>query len=249
MNGRRLWLGAALLGLSVAPAAQVARAQRAAPGASGAGRGRVSSVRGRTAPVRIRNAATSGATRSASVAPSNSGLSPAGFFGGTDGFGLLSPGFGINNFGNGDLWIEAAIDPATQWRLFESRRFAGNYAAVPGFYLWSGGGYYEPPAAPPEADQPPAEEAGAPPETESAETAPVEEPASESAVPVEDVGQFVLVLRNGTQLQTVAFTRANGRIIYVTADGFRRSIALADLDTAATIRINEERGTPLEIPL
>ena len=56
-------------------------------------------------------------------------------------------------------------------------------------------------------------------------------------------------LRNGTQLQTVAFTRAKDRIVYVTTDGLRRTLALADLDTDATIRVNEERGTPLQIQL
>jgi len=74
-------------------------------------------------------------------------------------------------------------------------------------------------------------------------------PQTSTSVPVEDVGQFVLVLRNGSQLQTVAFTRSNDHIVYVTTDGFRRTLALSDLDTGATIRINEERGTPLEIPL
>ncbi len=197
----------------------------------------------------MRGGAKSRAIRSASPVPTYSTISPQGFWGGTGAFGLLTPGFGFNNFGNQDLWIKAAIDPATQWRLFESQRFGRNYVGVPGFYLWGGGPYYEPPAAPPEAEQPPAEEAGGPAESEAAEAAPPEQqPASESSVPVEDVGQFVLVLRNGTQLQTVAFTSANDRIIYVTADGLRRTIALADLDAAATIRVNEERGTPLQIP-
>jgi hypothetical protein len=58
-----------------------------------------------------------------------------------------------------------------------------------------------------------------------------------------------LALRNGSQVEAVAFTRANDHIIYVTADGFRRSLSLSDLDPDATVKINEERGTPLEIPL
>jgi hypothetical protein len=250
MNGGRLWLQAALLGLCFAAAVQVAQAQRATLGPAGANAGRASSIRVRTAPVRVRGGALSRAIRSASPVPTYSPVSPQGFLGGTGAFGLLTPGFGFSNFGSQDLWIKAAIDPATQWRLFESQRFGGNYVGVPGFYLWGGGTYYEPPTAPPEAEQPPAEEGGGPAESEAAETAPPEQqPASGSSVPVEDVGQFVLVLRNGTQLQTVAFTRADDRIVYVTSDGLRRTIALADLDAAATIRINEERGTPLQIPL
>jgi hypothetical protein len=41
----------------------------------------------------------------------------------------------------------------------------------------------------------------------------------------------------------------NDRIIYVTNDGSRRTIALNEIDTNATIRLNQERGTPLELPL
>jgi len=70
-----------------------------------------------------------------------------------------------------------------------------------------------------------------------------------STPPPEDVGQFVLVLRNGMQIQAVAFTRKGDRIVYITADGFRRTLALADVDTQSTVRINEERGTPLQLPL
>ena len=64
-----------------------------------------------------------------------------------------------------------------------------------------------------------------------------------------DVGQFILVLRNGTRIQAVAFTSSNGNIVYITADGSRRTIALADLDSETTMRVNEERGTPLQLPL
>jgi hypothetical protein len=41
----------------------------------------------------------------------------------------------------------------------------------------------------------------------------------------------------------------NDQIVYITADGSRRTIAAADLDSDATVRINEERGTPLQLPL
>ena len=69
------------------------------------------------------------------------------------------------------------------------------------------------------------------------------------SAPLPDVGQFTLVLRNGSQIQAVAFTRSNDRIIYITAEGNRRAIPISDLDSDATVRINEERGTPLSFPL
>ena len=72
-------------------------------------------------------------------------------------------------------------------------------------------------------------------------------PAAVEQPPLPDVGQFVLVLHDGTQIRAVAFTRQSERIVYITTDGRRRSIAIGDLDKAATRRLNDERGTPLQL--
>ena len=74
------------------------------------------------------------------------------------------------------------------------------------------------------------------------------QPATEEQTPLPDVGQFTLVLQNGARVEAVAFTRMKDRIVYITADGSRRTLAAADLDSAATVRVNEERGTPLQLP-
>jgi hypothetical protein len=66
--------------------------------------------------------------------------------------------------------------------------------------------------------------------------------------PVRDVGEFVLVRRDGGQVLAVAFTLQNGRVSYVTRDGVRRSVALSSLDLDATRNENEERGTTLRLP-
>lgn len=79
--------------------------------------------------------------------------------------------------------------------------------------------------------------------TEERSAAPPPEPA-----PVRDVGEFVLVRRDGGQVLAVAFTLQNGRINYVTKDGVRRSVALSVLDLDATRNENEERGTTLRLP-
>jgi len=71
----------------------------------------------------------------------------------------------------------------------------------------------------------------------------------ETPAPLPDVGQFTLVLRNGSQIEAVAFTRSNDKIVYITVEGSRRTIALADLDSAETVRVNEEQGTPLRLPM
>lgn len=158
---------------------------------------------------------------------------------------------------NQDLLIKAAIDPVTQLKLAEARRFLrGSGFGGPGFFLWDGGVYYpisdesaapEPaPAeqlAPQQAQQPQMIVVQAPPAQQAAGN------SSEESTPLPDVGQFTLVLRNGTQLQAIAFTRTNDRIVYITADGNRRTIAVADLNPDETMRINEERGTPLQFSL
>ena len=155
---------------------------------------------------------------------------------------------------NQDFAIKAVIDPATEWklaiaeRLWRDRpRFGGS-----GFYLLDGGGAYAVPdnsAPSQQADQPEQQPQvivvqAAPPSQQSAEQS-----AGEDSAPSPDVGQFTLVLQNGTQLQAIAFTRIKDRIVYITADGSRRSIAVADLNSEATVRLNDERGTPLQLPM
>jgi hypothetical protein len=233
----RLWISAVVLVL----ASSVTQAQRATVTPA------VSTVHARTAPSRF---ATT--TRASNRSSSASSRLASSLFLGT-GFGLFSqfPSFGLNNFGswNPNWGIQAAIDPATQWRLYEAQKFARNVGfGASGFYLLDGGGYYVP-AEPTETEQAPPPES-APAETETAEPTRAEpQPTVAESAPLEDVGQFVLVLRSGSQIEAVAFTRAKDRIIYVTANGFRHTLALTDLDPDATIRINEERGTPLAIPL
>ena len=71
----------------------------------------------------------------------------------------------------------------------------------------------------------------------------------EPVVPLRDVGSFTLVTREGYHLDAVAFTRLNDRLVYITPDGGRRTIAFRDLDIDSTQRLNQELGTPIEIPL
>jgi hypothetical protein len=71
----------------------------------------------------------------------------------------------------------------------------------------------------------------------------------QQAAPLPDVGSFTLVMRDGTQVDALAFTRAQDKIIYITPDGGRRTVAVSDIDSDSTARVNEERGTPLQSPL
>jgi hypothetical protein len=73
--------------------------------------------------------------------------------------------------------------------------------------------------------------------------------AEEDAAPLRDVGQFTLVTRDGMEIEAVAFTRVKDKIVYITSEGARYTIALRDLDSDETVRVNQERGTPLQLPL
>jgi hypothetical protein len=167
------------------------------------------------------------------------------------------PGFDYAHLAaiNRDLDIKAVIDPATQWRLFvaerllrESPRFAGS-----GFLLFDGGGAYAVPVETAQPEQAPQQPqiivVQAAPSAPQTAAQPAREPAPEISAPLPDVGQFILVLQSGKQIQAVAFTRAGDRIIYITTDGSRRTLATDDLDSNETNRINQERGTPLQLSL
>jgi hypothetical protein len=84
------------------------------------------------------------------------------------------------------------------------------------------------------------------PEVEAPAPEPVAGPAPE---PRPDADQFILVLRDGSRITAVAFSRQDSRIVYITPEGKRRSLAISGLDAAATIRVNEERGTSLQLPI
>jgi hypothetical protein len=88
----------------------------------------------------------------------------------------------------------------------------------------------------PSAEQPAGESNGAP-------------EAQEEAASLRDVGQFTLVTRDGMEIEAVAFTRVKDKLVYITSEGARYTLALRDLDSDETVRVNQERGTPLQLPL
>jgi hypothetical protein len=67
-----------------------------------------------------------------------------------------------------------------------------------------------------------------------------------SPAPVPEVGEFVLVRRDGRVLFASAFFVTSTQVQYVTPEGIRRTLPLPDLDTVATQDMNEARGTTLQ---
>jgi hypothetical protein len=76
-------------------------------------------------------------------------------------------------------------------------------------------------------------------------------PASVSApqadAPIRDVGDFILVRRDGRLLFASVFSVDGTQLQYVTPEGIRRTLALSDLDAGATQQMNEARGTTVQI--
>jgi hypothetical protein len=165
------------------------------------------------------------------------------------------PGFGFNfehlSALNQDLGIKALIDPATQARLAVAQRLLRTTRFSPGFFLLDGGGSY---AVPVDADQQPQAQqpiiiVQQPAPQQVAELPPSQPEPAEAAAPLPDEGEFTLVLRSGKQLQAAAFTRLSDKIVYITPDGGRRTVAVGDIDSDATQRVNQERGVLLQLAL
>jgi hypothetical protein len=76
-----------------------------------------------------------------------------------------------------------------------------------------------------------------------------EQREAEPQEPLPDVGTLTLVLRDGSHLDVVAFTMTQGNVIYITPEGRRLTISAEILDGDATQRVNQEHGTPMQLPL
>ena len=67
-----------------------------------------------------------------------------------------------------------------------------------------------------------------------------------SSAPIREVGEFVLVRRDGRVLFASVFSVIGTQLQFVTPEGIRRTLPLAELDTVATQDMNEARGTTLQ---
>jgi hypothetical protein len=248
--GRKAVVVVALIALGILPAAAQSRAR--VPVRSFAARPAVSVRTVRSIPFPIRPRTVIPRTQNV---PVNSSFAGSFFPGGTvqDLFGYPVPGLGFDYSDyaalNGNLGVRALIDPVTQQEIALALRLRGSFAgASPLFYSPFGGSpiVMETPvvAAQPEAPAPAPIIVVAPP---APQPAPQAQPAPPQQ-PLPDPGEFVLVQRDGRLLFAVAFTGEPGRLIYVTKEGLRRTIALSQLDLDATLRINEERGTTIQLP-
>jgi hypothetical protein len=71
-------------------------------------------------------------------------------------------------------------------------------------------------------------------------------PSSVAPAPVREVGEFVLVRRDGKILFASMYSIIGSDLRYVTPEGIRRTLPIAELDADATRAMNEARGTTLQ---
>lgn len=126
----------------------------------------------------------------------------------------------------------------------------GGYGGYPFYYDDSG---YEQPVQPaqpqpqiiviqqPGPAQPPADSGSEAARPATATSAP------QTSEPIRDVGEFILVRRDGRILFASMFSVVGEHVRYVTPEGMRRTIPVADLDPDATEQMNEARGTTVQI--
>jgi len=247
--GRKAAAVASLIGLWVLPVYPQSRG--GTTGHAIASRSSSSARSVRSIPVVVRP--RSGTTRNSTsfVNPTFMG----GYFpGGTiqDLFGYPVPGLGFDyvQYGalNSNLGVRALIDPVTQQEIALALRLRG-------FGLGSYPYYFSPFASAPIVLETPSAvaQADAPAQPPIVVVAPPAQPAAPAPPvaeeqPLPDPGEFVLVQRDGRLLFAVAFTSDPGRVVYITKEGLRRSIPLDQLDVEATLRMNEERGTSIQLP-
>jgi hypothetical protein len=65
--------------------------------------------------------------------------------------------------------------------------------------------------------------------------------------PVPDVGNFVLIRRDGRVLFASAFSVVRTQLEYISPEGIRHSVPMAEMDADATQQMNEARGTMVRL--
>jgi hypothetical protein len=68
-----------------------------------------------------------------------------------------------------------------------------------------------------------------------------------ATAPIRDVGEFIFVRREGRILFALAFFISEGQLHFVTPEGTRHTVPVAELDTEATRKMNEALGTTVDL--
>jgi len=153
---------------------------------------------------------------------------------------------------NRNLGVRALIDPVTQHRLALERgirRDLGRRGGVvaPAFPVVVNSIVINVTPQPPVViiQEPEPERIERARYIEEAPSAPAAQPPFYE--PEASASELVFIRRDGSLLFAVAYTVRAARVVYVTRDGLRRSVPLADLDLDASREMNEARGSFLQL--
>lgn len=174
---------------------------------------------------------------------------------------LPAPGLGFDSAHvaalNRNAGVRALIDPVTQHRLAlerQIRREAPPVAPlVPFFPSVQVVIVQQPPVVIlQEEEEKPAEGVtlvAGPPMAPRSEAEARQEPAARSGTeePAPELSELVLVLKNGKLQFVAAFSVMEERLVLVTREGVRRTLARDEVDWEATISLNQERGINLRL--
>jgi len=167
----------------------------------------------------------------------------------TGGFPVPSLGFDYVHQAavNSNLGVRALIDPVTQQQVALARQIRRETPVSTGVVL----PFYNAPqvivVAPPPQVVIIQQQAPAPERVEPVQAVLREEPQP-PPTPPRELPELVLVRLDGKLLFAVAFSICDTELVYITSEGIRRTIPLAQLDLEFTRRLNEERGTTLHLP-
>ena len=172
----------------------------------------------------------------------------------------LNPNFGVVNGVPGlgfDYPHLAAISRGFQNQFgFANNGFLNNSGFIPFFgglpysyppYDEEGPDNYAETGQQPQFMMPSPQQPMALPPAETAPSAPAATPQIPPPPPPE-LGQLILVRRDGQVLLAVAFTARNGQLTYITNEGARRSFPISELDKDATRQMNDASGTSVSLP-
>jgi hypothetical protein len=181
--------------------------------------------------------------------------------------GVLNAGPGSTFIGNNNLLgVKAFIDPVTELQLATYERLARDFQSA-GIFVPLLPGYaavptdedqdaeaYPPDQGQPDQQQPQQQQPQVivireEPQGGNESAAEQEQPnaPAEEQAPLRDEGEFLLIFRDGHSERAAAFTRSGDQVVYITPDGLRQSTAISEIDMDATQRVNQERGTPLQL--
>jgi hypothetical protein len=266
MRTATTWAVAVVLSLGVSGSAWAQHGPGWAPAAAPAPSAHVSftNLNFHQAPSSGKTATHNTARPNRSTDGSNNGRSGGGSVKANAAYGGYNYPLGAIDFGNSaadqDLAIKALIDPVTEARVALAAREAG-YARGTSFVpvYWGAGGYYSQDSSAPQADsnEPTNEPANTDrpqpqiivlqPSPQGGNNTADTEPAAEPEAKLPDVGEFTLVFKDGKQAAAVAYTRQGDRVVYVTKDGVRHFVAVANIDVAETQRVNEASGASFQL--